>query len=145
MIGGREKELRKTFEPGERIIRAGDHDHEMYVIERGRVRVTKELDGREIELAILRTGDSFGEMALLESHPRSASVTAVRRTDVRVIKKGTLVLRFRRDPEFALSLLRRLATRVRDTSQKLVRVLSEAPITDEEATRAMEHHDREVP
>ena len=48
----------------------------MFIIQEGAVRITKVVDGREVILAVLKKGDMFGEMALLENKPRSASAIA---------------------------------------------------------------------
>ena len=49
---------------------------EMFIIQDGKVKITKVVDGNEVTLAVLKKGDMFGEMALLENKPRSASAIA---------------------------------------------------------------------
>ena len=50
--------------------------NEMYIIQDGQVKISKVVDGKEVILAVLKKGDFFGEMALLENKPRSASAIA---------------------------------------------------------------------
>ena len=56
---------------------------DMFIIQSGQVAITKIVDGKEITLALLNKGDMFGEMALLENKPRSAS--AIAHTDCRLM------------------------------------------------------------
>ncbi len=73
----------RTYQPGEVVFREGDPGAGMYLITRGAVRIAMRLpDGVEQELALLQGGQFFGEMALLESAPRSASAVAVQRTEL---------------------------------------------------------------
>jgi cAMP-dependent protein kinase regulator len=65
-----------SFEDGQCIIREGAEADGMYFIEQGRVRVTITRDGRETDASVVETGGYFGEMALVENAPRSASVYA---------------------------------------------------------------------
>src|SRR5690242_1169720 len=67
---------RRSYKAGEDIVRQGDPATALYVILRGRVSINK--DGRE--LRELGSGDYFGEMALLDEYPRSATATAVEPT-----------------------------------------------------------------
>ncbi len=60
----------------------------MYVIRYGKVRIFRDQDGTETTLATLKPGDSFGEIALFDDKPRSASAQAVGDTDVDVIPRG---------------------------------------------------------
>ena len=68
-------------------------------------------------------GDFFGDMSLLESLPRSATVRALGTTRVQVIQPGGLMLKFRRDPSFAFEMLQRLSGRVRNINRILVETL----------------------
>lgn len=73
---------RRRFNANEVILHEGDEDRTMYLIERGRLRVSGRVEleeKRHIQpgLADLRDGDLFGELTLFETHPRTASVTAI--------------------------------------------------------------------
>ncbi len=66
-----------TFAPGDVILNEGSSGNFMYVITEGAASVTKkDASGHAAELAALGTGDSFGEMSLVDKDLRSASVTA---------------------------------------------------------------------
>ena len=62
---------------GEYFFREGDAARSVYVLESGRAVVTRQWQGRAIELNRFGPGDCFGEMALMDLHPRSASVRAL--------------------------------------------------------------------
>ncbi|MBI5719002.1 MAG: cyclic nucleotide-binding domain-containing protein [Burkholderiales bacterium] len=62
---------------GEYFFREGDAARSVYVLESGRAVVTRQWQGREIELNRFGPGDCFGEMALMDLHPRSAAVRAL--------------------------------------------------------------------
>ena len=122
---------------GELIVRAGDLGAEMYVIQSGRVRITKQMGGREVVLGDLGPGDFFGEMSLLESLPRdadevadlarffvaNADTVAIGETKLLVLNAGSLLVRLRRDPTFALEMLHRLSGRVRTLNAELEKAL----------------------
>ncbi len=108
---------------GELIVRAGDLGAEMYVIQSGRVRITKQMGGREVVLGDLGPGDFFGEMSLLESLPRDADAVAIGETKLLVLNAGSLLVRLRRDPTFALEMLHRLSGRVRTLNAELEKAL----------------------
>jgi CRP-like cAMP-binding protein len=117
------QELERSYADGENIVAEGDHTRDMFVIQSGRVRITKKVGEREIELATLERGDFFGEMSLLESLPRDATARAVGETRLLVISAGALLVRMRRDPTFAFEMLHRLSGRVRVLNAKLVGLL----------------------
>lgn len=117
------KELERTYGDGECIVEEGDHSRDMFVIQTGRVRISKKVGEREVELATLERGDFFGEMSLLESLPRDATARAVGTTELLVISAGALLVRMRRDPTFAFEMLHRLSGRVRLLNARLVGLL----------------------
>lgn len=79
--------LPRTFSDGECIIREGDEADGMYFVENGTVRITIVKDSRESEIAHAGKGKYFGEMALVEQAPRSASVYAVGKVKVAFLER----------------------------------------------------------
>ncbi len=103
----------RTFEDDALIVAEGDNGPEMFVVQEGRVAVTKRIGDEEILLATLERGDFFGEMSLLESLPRSATVRAVGRTRLLALRAGDLLMKIRRDPTFAFEMLQQMSGRIR--------------------------------
>jgi CRP/FNR family transcriptional regulator, cyclic AMP receptor protein len=99
----------RSFIADEVIFREGDKAEELYVIQSG----TVEIHGGQRVLAILEEGDFFGEMALIDPAPRSASAIAV--TDVHLIpiSEKRFIELVTETPAFALDLLRILVRRIR--------------------------------
>lgn len=127
----------ETYRDGEAIVREGEDGREMYVIQSGTVAVTKIIDGCETEIARLSRGDFFGEMSLLESQPRYATIRAVGDARVLVIKPGSLLLKIRRNPTFAFEMLQRMSRRLRLMNDKIVELMESAALPDQ-ASRALE-------
>lgn len=84
--------------PGEMIIKKGDPANEMYLLIRGEVEV---LDGAGKVLATLRDGNFFGEIGLIMSTPRTASIRAKSLTDLFVLDKSDFSRILREHPQFA--------------------------------------------
>jgi CRP-like cAMP-binding protein len=74
----------RRVEPGDAVVREGESPDAFYVIRKGRVEVGKagELQDQDHALAQLASGDSFGELALIDHSPRSATVRALEPTDL---------------------------------------------------------------
>ena len=96
------------FTPGETIISAGDTDEVLYVILSGRTKATAPGVRR-----VLGTGDYFGEMALIDGRPRSATVVALSDVHVMRLPSRSILKLARRHPAMTLALLRDLTTRLR--------------------------------
>ncbi|MEP4378373.1 MAG: cyclic nucleotide-binding domain-containing protein [Alphaproteobacteria bacterium] len=111
-----EQELEKVFQDGEVIVREGDLTREMYIIQSGQAVATKRAGDHEIILNTMEKGDFFGEMSLLESEPRSATVRAKGEVRVYVIHSGGFLLKIRRDPTFAFEMLQKMSGRIRSLS-----------------------------
>ena len=99
----------RAYADGETIFREGENSFEMYVVQSGCVVVSK----AGVELAVLGRGDFIGEMSLLESLPRAATVTARGPARLLCIQPGGFLLKIRRDPTFAFELLQSLSRRIR--------------------------------
>jgi CRP-like cAMP-binding protein len=103
-----------VYQPGEVILREGDMGESAYIVERGRVEVSKELHGQMVHLAFLGPGEIVGEMGIIDNKPRSATVIAVEETVAREINRDELFHSLHTDPETALSLLHLLFDRLRE-------------------------------
>ncbi len=76
-----------TFRPGEAIFHEGARGDKMFIIKSGEVALSKTIDDLEVPLQNLTAGAVFGEMALVDNQPRSASARAVTEVTCRVISK----------------------------------------------------------
>lgn len=82
----------RQFPKGQVIFRQGDSGEEMFVISRGRVRLTIGADGHEREIAVLGPGDFFGELSLLSDIPRTATAQAVEDATLLAISKDVFAM-----------------------------------------------------
>ena len=81
---------RKSFAPGEIIVREGDKGEEAYMIVAGHCRAFRTVDGVEETLGQMEPGEAFGEMALILFEPRAASVAAIDNVTVTVLDQATM-------------------------------------------------------
>ena len=78
----------KRFGAGANILQEGQRGNELFVIVSGSVEIVKSAsDGGDECIALLNAGDTFGEVALIDDHPRSASVIAIGNCKVICITK----------------------------------------------------------
>ena len=125
---------RATYRKGDIIITEGDYSSEAYILLRGSVEVY--LKGPpERHLRILRTGDIFGEMALITEQPRSANVRALEDVEVNVITHDEFLTVWRSEPDALLPMMRVLCERIRALTS-LVAELSPRVQNGGEAVRA---------
>ena len=118
------------------LFRAGEAGDAMYVIERGKVRISVDAaNGRELTLTELGRGDFFGEMALLGGQPRSANATASEESRLAVLsRQHFLSFIVRGNPNVALEMMTALANRLRHTDE-LLRHTATRNVNVEEAAR----------
>lgn len=118
--------LHERYSDGDVIIRQGEPGSRMYVVISGEVRIFRTLSGVETDLATLKAGATFGELALFDNRPRSASASAVGETELRVITREEFS-HMKCDP-LLRELLTTLAARLRATNHSLEQLnIQEAP------------------
>src|SRR5260370_17538134 len=111
---------RKSLPRGTTIIAAGDITESLYVIISGRLKVMMSDDeGREVILAILGPNEFFGEMGLIDDHPRSASVVALEACEVMSLAKRDFKRCLAENFEMAMTVMRGLVKRLREADQKI--------------------------
>lgn len=76
----------QNYQPGEIIVQQGDEADKFFVITQGRVQVINRTpEGHDLHIGWLHEGDYFGEVGLLQSHPRTATIRAASDNEVKVI------------------------------------------------------------
>ena len=126
------QELVRDYHDGEVIFSEGDEGRDLFVIQRGAVRVSKKTAQGELQLAEFTKGDFFGDMALLQSVPRFATARAVGETRLLTIQPGGFLLKIRRDPTFAFEMLQQLSQRVRIASERALEIARHAGLSQQQ-------------
>ncbi len=109
---------RRSYEPGAVVFLRGDAGDALYGVITGKVRISVSgAGGKEVFLNIMEPGDSFGEIALLDGQPRTASATAITQSELLVIQRDSFVALLRKESSLALHLIRLLCQRARWTAE----------------------------
>ncbi len=114
--------LGREYADQEVVCRQGERGDCMYVIQAGRAEVLREEDGAEVVVGELTTGDVFGEMAIFEREPRSATVRVKGQARVLTLDKRAFLRRVHEDPSMAFHILQRMSSRIRTLNQELSRL-----------------------
>jgi CRP-like cAMP-binding protein len=118
----KEGELGRVYSDGEIIFKEGETGNVMYVLQSGKVKITKKTASENITLAILESGEIFGEMALFDRLPRSATATALGNTRVLHIDKKKLFSTISRDPTLVFNVIETMSQRIRRLDEELTKV-----------------------
>ncbi|RLB57691.1 MAG: Crp/Fnr family transcriptional regulator [Deltaproteobacteria bacterium] len=109
----------RGFPAGTVVFREGDVGNEMYVIQSGKVNITKEVRGVEKVLVTLGPGAFFGEMAIINQKPRSASAVVVEDARLLVIGPKTFDTMIRSNSEIAVRMIKILAQRLQEADEQI--------------------------
>jgi len=111
--------LGRDYSDEEVICRQGELGDRMYVIQSGKARVLRQEGDSKVIVGDLEAGDLFGEMAIFEKEPRSATVLSVGTSRVLTLDKRAFLRRAHEDPSLMFNLLRRMSQRIRSLDQEL--------------------------
>ena len=112
--------VEKQVSKGTVVMVEGTIGDSLFAITSGRVKVyMSDEDGREIILKILGPGDFFGEMSMIDSQPRSASVAALEPSTFKVLSHEAFAQCVERAPRIATMVMQALAKRLRDADRKI--------------------------
>jgi len=106
-------ELGRVYRDGEVIFREGERGTAMYVIQFGTVEITKAAPSGQVTIARLEKGEIFGEMALFDREPRSATAVASGEVRALTVDKKKFFSTISRDPTLAFKILQSLSQRLR--------------------------------
>lgn len=105
----------RAYPPGEVIVREGEQTAGCFIILTGQVEVVKDVDtATATVLARLGPGEIFGEMAMIDDHPRSATVRAIEATECVGLRRSDFMAELQRTPEIAVHMLPVLVRRLRE-------------------------------
>ncbi len=133
-----ENEFACTYLAGESVFEEGQDGNEMFIIQVGQIEILMAADGEQHRLALLEEGDFFGEMAILEDVPRTATAKAVTDCALVRIDRGTFDQLLKHDPEIAIRMLRKLSYRLRQAGPALIDGVAEAPVQQSVAQEKVE-------
>ena len=121
--------------PQQVLFRTGDAGSGMYLIEQGTVGISmKAADGHELTVAEFGPGDFFGEMAMIEGKPRSATATALEQSRLAILSRRHFLSFMQNNSNVALEMLAALAHRLRRTDELLQSRVTRN-VNEEEAAR----------
>lgn len=117
-----EVSVTRRYEAGATVFREGDGGDTCYVVRSGLARAVRQhSDGRSITLSHFGPGDIFGELAMFDEEPRSATVDVIEDVEVIAILGRDMQRLMRERPEVAVKLNAALARRLRATNERLAR------------------------
>jgi CRP-like cAMP-binding protein len=108
----RPNDVMRTYQKDSIFFVEGEPGDELFVIQSGSVKITKIVSDNEVLLAVLKTGDIFGEMALLEGRPRAATVVAYDECKVMVLSRSNFGQMIQTQPQLITRVTSLLADRI---------------------------------
>jgi CRP/FNR family cyclic AMP-dependent transcriptional regulator len=124
----------KEYKKAEIIFEENSNGNEMYVVNKGKVELSTKAPGKEVVLGTLGPGEFFGEMALCDSAPRTATAIAHEdNTRLVVLDQDKFLYLVSQQPAFALTIMHVLCKRIRERWE-LYDVLSNEPSEKEAST-----------
>ncbi len=118
----------KTYKDGTMLCCDNEPGEEIFIIQKGKVSVTKVNEGGEQILAVLGEGDNVGEMSLLSGDPRGANLIAKGDVQVLAVNKDNFDMMIKSQPEMAKKLLESFADRIWKSYRQLTNMLLEDPL-----------------
>ncbi len=115
--------------PGDKMI-FSEHEpgEDLYIIQQGKVKITKVINNQEVLLAVLQQGDIFGEMALLENKPRNASAIAYGDAVLLGVNKQNFESMVVAKPQLATKLIQLLGERIWTAYKQLENLMLKDPV-----------------
>jgi CRP-like cAMP-binding protein len=110
------------------IFSEGEPGEELFIIQKGSVKIAKIVDNNEVLLAVLKTGDIFGEMALLESKPRAACAVAYEDCQLMAVNRANFERMVSGQPQIVARLTTLLAERIWFIYKQLANTLITDPM-----------------
>lgn len=115
-----DKLISKSYKKFDAIIFEGDTDRDLYLIQKGLVKVNQiNFEGNEVVISTLGKGEFFGEMAIITEEERSANIVAVEDTEIYKLPAEDFEYAIKHFPEISIALLKKTAQRLKDSSRRI--------------------------
>jgi CRP-like cAMP-binding protein len=124
----RPDEFNRIYPKDSMIFSEGEPGEELFIIQKGSVKIAKIVDNNEVLLAVLKAGDIFGEMALLESKPRAACAVAYEECQMMAVNRANFERMVGTQPQIVARLTTLLAERIWFIYKQLANTLLTDPI-----------------
>jgi CRP-like cAMP-binding protein len=124
----RADEFNRAYPKNSMFFSEGEPGDDLYIIQKGAVKITKIVDNNEVLLAVLKSGDIFGEMSLLESKPRAASAVAYEDCVVLAVNRANFARMISTQPQIIARLTTLLAERIWFIYKQLANTLISDPL-----------------
>ena len=121
---------RRHYRKGEVIFHKDDFGSTFHIVKTGNVKISipsESEEGEDVILAYLGPGDFFGELALLDENPRSATATAVENTETMALERGDFLDFLKWNPDAAIRILAVLSQRLRNLNSQLENIIFSNP------------------
>jgi len=144
--GGKDpvKDASTTYAAGDVIFQQGELGTEMFIIQEGEVDIVKHINGESHKLSHLEKGDFFGEMAVLESVPRTADAIAATEVRALAINGARFDEMLHKNPEVAVRIIRKYSKRLREANTLLERLVGREVDSEHGALDATQNAPAEV-
>ena len=109
----------RIYPPGAVLFREGEQGDEMYVVQSGEVEISRNLRDEDTVIAVVGAGEFFGEMAIVNNRPRSATATVKAEARLLVIDGRTFEAMLRGKTEIAVRMIQVLAGRLERANQQI--------------------------
>ncbi|MBU0935837.1 MAG: Crp/Fnr family transcriptional regulator [Spirochaetes bacterium] len=116
------------YEGGAQIFREGEKGALMYILVKGCVELRKKVEGGEATLKVIRTpNEYFGEMALIDGRPRSATAVCTERSTLMAVDETVFESMILGNPKFALTIIKTLSARIRSSNVQISELIETIP------------------
>ena len=109
----------RVFKAGEIIFKEGELGDRMFIIQSGKVRIVKKLKDVEKTLAVMQEGDFFGEMAVIDKAPRSATAIALEDARLVILDEKVFEMHMQTNPAIVKKILKKMSSRLRDADKEI--------------------------
>jgi CRP-like cAMP-binding protein len=118
----------RHYRDNEIIFSEHEPGHELCIIQKGKVKITKIVNNNEVLLAVLKQGDIFGEMAILENKPRNATAISFDESELLAVNKANFEGMVKSNPALGTKLITLLSERIWKAYRQLANILITDPL-----------------